>query len=89
MCIRDSFYFNETDAPGAYVIQVGGVPHTTSVNLFDPGESRIAPDEVDEDGLRAEQGRHLLNRDLWTYIALLGLALWALEWFTYHRRLTE
>jgi len=88
--VRDGrFYFSETDAPGAYVIQVGGIPHTTSVNLFDASESRIAPDEAAEDGLRAEQGRHLLNRDLWTYLALLGLALWALEWFTYHRRLTE
>ncbi|MDA1263589.1 MAG: VWA domain-containing protein [Planctomycetota bacterium] len=88
--VRDGkFYFSETERPGSYIIQIAGIPHTTSVNLFDAGESRIAPDEVDGDALSAEQGRHLLNRDLWTYLALLGLALWALEWFTYHRRLTE
>lgn len=84
-----SFYFSETDQPGAYVIEIAGTPHATSVNLFDSGESAIQPDEVDGDSLQAEQGQHLLNRDLWTYLALLGLALWALEWFTYHRRLTE
>lgn len=88
--VRDGrFYFDETDRPGAYVLQVAGMPHPTSVNLFDPAESRIAPAEPDEDARQAEQGRHLLNRDLWTYLALLGLLLWALEWFTYHRRLTE
>jgi von Willebrand factor type A domain/Aerotolerance regulator N-terminal len=88
--VRDGrFYFDETDEPGPYVLRVAGIPHPTSVNLFDPGESRIAPDEVGDDGLAAEQGRHLLNRDLWTYLALLGLLLWALEWFTFHRRLTE
>jgi len=88
--VRDGrFYFDETDRPGAYVLQIAGIPYTTSVNLFDPGESSIAPTVVEGDTLTAEQGRHLLNRDLWTYLALLGLGLWALEWFTYHRRLTE
>lgn len=88
--VRDGrFYFDETDEPGAYVLRVAGVPHPTSVNLFDPAESRIAPDVVADDALTAEQGRHLLNRDLWTYLALFGLLLWALEWFTFHRRLTE
>ena len=65
------------------------VPHPTSVNLFDPLESAIAPDEGDDDALRPERGRHFLNRDLWTFLATLALLLWSLEWFTYHRRLTE
>ena len=89
--VRDGrFLFDETDELGAYIVQVGGVPHPTSVNLFDPGESAIAPDQdLSDDGRLAEQGKHPLNRDLWTFLAALGLLLWALEWFTYHRRLTE
>lgn len=83
------FYFDETDEPGAYVVRVGGIPHPTAVNLFAPGESRIAPDLAAEDGLRPEEGSHLLNRDLWAILAAIALALWTLEWFTYHRRLTE
>ncbi|MCP3917519.1 MAG: VWA domain-containing protein [bacterium] len=86
------FYFNETDEPGGYLFRVSGVNVPVSVNLFDAGESRIAPDELDPakgDALEAEQGRHLFNRDLWTLLALLGLILWSLEWAFYHRRITE
>jgi hypothetical protein len=88
--VRDqSFLFDETEEPGAYIVQVGGVPHPTTVNLFDPRESSIAPADPGDDGLEVEAGRHLLNRDLWAVLAALGLALWTLEWVTYHRRLTE
>lgn len=89
--VRDGrFWFGETDEPGAYVVQVSGIPHPTAVNLFDRAESAIAPEAPgDADPLAAEQGRHLLNRDLWTALAMLALAFWTFEWFTYHRRITE
>ena len=85
------FYFDETDEPGGYLFRVAGVNHPVSVNLFDPRESRIAPDLPPEDaeGLAAEQGRHVFNRNLWALLALLGLLLWSMEWAFYHRRITE
>lgn len=88
--VRDGrFFFEETEEPGPYVVRVSGIPHPTAVNLFAEGESRIAPDTPRVDGLRPETGGHLLNRDLWSILAALALALWTVEWFTYHRRLTE
>ena len=83
------FLFTETDEPGAYVVQVAGMPHPTSVNLFDAGESSVAPAQPDADSAIVEQGRGLFNRDLWVVLAVVALACWVLEWFTYHRRLTE
>ena len=87
--VEGSFLFGETQEPGAYVVQVGGVSHPTSVNLFEPRESSIAPSEVDEDAAFAEESGSLFNRDLWSILAAIALVLWSLEWFTYHRRLTE
>jgi len=83
------FLFTETEEPGAYVVQVGGIPHPTSVSLFDAGESSIAPgSSTGADVLTAESGS-LFNRDLWSVLGAIALCLWTLEWFTYHRRLTE
>ena len=85
------FYFGETDQPGIYEVTVAGMPHPTTVNLFDPGESAISPnlDEAASKRLSAETGRHILNRDMWSILALLGLLFWCFEWFSYHRRITE
>ncbi|MEE8467594.1 MAG: VWA domain-containing protein, partial [Planctomycetota bacterium] len=54
------FYFGETDQPGIYEVTVAGMPHPTTVNLFDPGESAISPnlDEAADESLSAETGRH-------------------------------
>lgn len=86
------FYFAETDEPGAYVFRVDGRNHPAAVNLFDPRESAIAPSEQppgDGDATAGTAHRSLFNRDLWALLAMLGLALWALEWVTFHRRITE
>jgi hypothetical protein len=37
-------------------------------------------------GISFEQ--HLLRRELWFYMLLAAVALVAIEWFTYHRRIT-
>lgn len=84
-----SFLFDETDQPGVYVVQVGGIPHPTAVNLFAQEESAIAPDDPGNDAVLAEEDGGLFNRDIWTLLAALALILWLLEWLTYHRRLTE
>ena len=91
--VRDGrFYFDKTDRTGGYLFRANGVNHYTTVNLFDKEESFVAPDipaEGVEDEVLVEAGRSLFNRDLWVILAGLGLALWALEWITYHRRITE
>ena len=84
------FWFDGTDEPGPYVFVAGGREHGTAVNLFDPAESEVAPAEEGGDPTGAlEIGRHWLNRDVWTWLAMLALALWAAEWALYHRRITE
>ena len=86
------FHFNGTDQPGPYVFQIEGRAHPAAVNLFDPRESSTAPSPPPDGAADASAGtahRSLFNRDLWALLAALGLALWALEWVTFHRRLTE
>jgi hypothetical protein len=87
------FWFADTDEPGAYVFRIDERNHPAAVNLFDPRESAIAPTELpaaaDGDVSAGTAHRSLFNRDLWALLAALGLALWTLEWVTYHRRLTE
>lgn len=85
-----SFVFRGTDQIGPVEFTIGGATHPTCVNLFDALESNIAPGELPASTDPAtEQGRHLLNRELWTLLALGALVLWAIEWLTYHRRITE
>jgi len=85
------FWFSDTENPGTYLFRIAGVNHATAVNLFDAGESNIAPEgALDEDArFEVERGRHLFNRDLWALLAIAGVALWILEWALYHRRITE
>jgi hypothetical protein len=87
--IEGRFYFSETDEPGAYVFRIDGRNHPAAVNLFDPRESAVAPSVAAGEVATGTADRSLFNRDLWVLLAALGLALWALEWITYHRRLTE
>lgn len=86
------FYFTDTEATGPYLFRVGATEYATSVNLFDPGESDVAPPEAsgdDEEQSALEKEKRLLDRELWPLLVLLGLILWTAEWATYHRRLTE
>ncbi|MCC7206414.1 MAG: VWA domain-containing protein [Anaerolineae bacterium] len=60
-----------------------------TVNLFDGNEGRIAvrtPD-VGEGALAQAGEAEIGQQEFWPWIALAGLALLALEWFAYHRRL--
>ncbi|MEZ6018209.1 MAG: VWA domain-containing protein [Planctomycetota bacterium] len=83
------FYFADTEQPGAYVFRIDERNYPAAVNLFDPLESDLAPSEATGDALAGTAHRSLFNRDLWALLAALGLALWALEWVTFHRRITE
>jgi Ca-activated chloride channel family protein len=87
--------FADTAVPGLYTVESlkgGSVTQTATfaVNLFDPGESGIAPqatitlgDTVVTQAVEAEIGQ----REYGPYLALLALVVLLIEWFAYHRRL--
>lgn len=63
-----------------------------AANLANPDESRIAPDrELTMGGqILAEPEEFAITRQqsLWVYLVLFFALLLAIEWFTYHRRIT-
>jgi hypothetical protein len=63
-----------------------------AANLLDATESRIAPaDTLVVDGTTASplEGFHVgVRRELWIYLLLAAALLTAIEWATYHRRIT-
>jgi hypothetical protein len=63
-----------------------------AANLADAGESAIAPQDklvVDGEGAGQVAGYHLgVRREVWIYLLLAAALLTALEWATYHRRVT-
>jgi von Willebrand factor type A domain/Aerotolerance regulator N-terminal len=70
----------------------GGPTSAFAANLLDVDESTIAPrDKLVVDGKEAGPavGFHVgVRRELWIYLLLAAALLTALEWATYHRRLT-
>ncbi len=86
--------FTDTDAPGLYVVEAlagEGVTQSAvfAVNLFDPAESAIAPQDtitVGGETVLPEQGEAVGQRELWPYLALTALALLLIEWLLYFRR---
>lgn len=61
-----------------------------AVNLFSESESDITPRTVQLSGsaeAAAETPQEVGQREFWSLFALIGLAILALEWFIYHRRL--
>jgi hypothetical protein len=67
-------------------------PTSFAANLLDADESAITPQaEIKVDGKPAGalQGFHVgVRREIWIYLLILAAALTAIEWATYHRRLT-
>jgi hypothetical protein len=74
-------------ASGAVIAQI-----ELAANLASPGESDIAPSsELVLGGKKLEAPEAFAithSRKLWTYLILLAMALIAMEWITYHRRIT-
>ena len=78
---------------GFYELSVAGdAPIAFAANLLDADESAIAPqDRLVVDGRDAGQltGFHFgVRREIWVYLLLAAALLTALEWATYHRRVT-
>ncbi len=91
--------YAETRLPGFYQVGVlldGDVVQSDSfaVNLFDARESNIAP--ADEVRVQTNEGETAISstareetgrRELWRYLAIIGLLILSLEWWYYHRNL--
>jgi hypothetical protein len=89
---RAGFYAVDVDADPSGA-PAADAPHLAfAANLTDASESAIAPqDKLVVDGAEAGevQGYHLgVRREIWVYLLLAAALLTALEWGTYHRRVT-
>ncbi|HEY2509602.1 MAG TPA: VWA domain-containing protein [Polyangiaceae bacterium] len=85
---RAGFYtLHTTAAPGD-----APVATAFAANLLDEGESSIAPvKELTVDGKLSSpvSGFHVgVRREIWIYLLLVAALLSAVEWATYHRRVT-
>jgi hypothetical protein len=78
-------------AEGPHDAQDGGTM-SFAANLLDASESAIAPQEklvVDGGESAAVAGFRVgVRREIWIYLLLAAVLLTALEWATYHRRVT-
>ncbi len=82
-----------TPTPTASPTQPGpGARTSFAANLLDATESRIAPQEtltVDGKPAGKLEGFHVgVRREVWIYLLVLAILLTAIEWATYHRRIT-
>lgn len=77
---------------GFYQITAGEETTSFAANLLDASESAIAPqDRLAVDGREAAElaGFHVgVRREIWIYLLLAAALLTAIEWATYHRRMT-
>jgi hypothetical protein len=80
------------DQSGFYELTAGGQTTTFAANLLDASESAIAPQDQLVVGSKQAGGpegfRAGVRREIWIYLLLAAALLSALEWATYHRRLT-
>jgi hypothetical protein len=91
---RAGFYELDTEGAAGAAGAAAAGPQKVSfaANLLDDEESAITPAEalhVDGKPAGKVEGFHVgVRREIWIYLLLAVLMLTALEWATYHRRLT-
>ena len=80
---------------GFYELSAGSptaTPQLFAANLSDDAESHVAPNpSLTLPGAKAgpDEGFHAgVRRELWVYFVMAAVALSALEWLSYHRRVT-
>jgi len=77
---------------GLYGLSLGGERSGFAANLSDPAESAITPEpelKVGETRAGELEGFTVgARRELWVYFLVAVLVVSALEWLTYHRRVT-
>jgi hypothetical protein len=78
--------FDATE-PGLYTASQGDTRLHIAVNLSNRNFS-----DVNRSAFRNDAGtlfeQHLLRRELWFYMLVAAVILIAVEWFTYHKRIT-
>jgi len=82
--------FDDTQEAGPYRVRQGRAESCFVANLLSKDESNIAPQkQVSVAGQAIASGTALAeaNRELWRFLATVGLLILALEWWVYHRRL--
>jgi hypothetical protein len=85
--------FADTATTGIYRLEVRQVDETIgteyfAVNLFDAFESDITPKDsitIGTTEVSEAEREELGQRELWQYLALLGLAILLVEWLYFHR----
>ncbi|HZD55695.1 MAG TPA: VWA domain-containing protein, partial [Anaerolineales bacterium] len=89
---EEGVFFSETGEPGIYEVNyTGGGEQTTdffAVNLFAPSESDIEPAQsirVGQSEIPQTAETALGKRDLWPWLAAIGLLFLIAEWGIYHR----
>lgn len=80
--------YDSTRQVGVYTAAAGDWKRTFAVNLLNAGESDLKP----KDSLKVQDGeaiggesRARANRELWSYVVLVGLLLLGVEWWVFHR----
>jgi hypothetical protein len=77
---------------GFYELTAGELTTSFAGNMLDAAESAIAPrDFLTAGGTQTQSGvtpRPRAHREVWTLLLLVALGLTAVEWVTYHRRVT-
>jgi Ca-activated chloride channel family protein len=92
---RSEAVFADTLKPGLYRVDLVRNGRSFkfeqfAVNLFDPGESRIAPREnvtVGTQTITRATREEIGRREFWPWVVGIGLALLMAEWWVYHRSL--
>lgn len=86
----ESVVFRDTDRVGVYEIAGRGFAEKFAVNLLDESESDIRPaDKIEIAGQEIASSTiyEVSNREIWGILVLAALALLAVEWWVYHRRI--
>jgi hypothetical protein len=73
--------------PGLFMAAAGDTLVPVAVNLSNRAFSAVNRSDFEDDALTLAGGG-LLRRELWFYMVLTAIVLIAVEWFTYHRRIT-
>ena len=82
--------FDDTETAGVYRAKQGDQERIFVANLLSRAESDIMPHDQLELGMRpvaAVTKEGMINKEIWKWLALLGLTIMCLEWYVYHRRL--
>jgi hypothetical protein len=89
---QDAFRFTATQKAGIYEVQGEGEAAPTlrfAVNLMDPAESDIRPNDtlkVGDVNVTGDAQWESSGRDAWKYLAMAALAVLFVEWYIYNRR---